>query len=677
MLAAVEFESLVATLFLDVALVVIAARLMGGLFRRLRQPPVVGEILAGIMLGPTILGTLPGDLPTVLFPMEVRPYLGMLAQLGLVIFMFIVGLELDLSLIKGKERVAAGISVASVALPFVAGVLLASWLHQSHGVVGGSRVDFLPFALFIGASMSVTAFPVLARILTERGMHRTQVGALALASAAVDDVLAWSLLAVVLAVVASDGIAGVPLILVEAAAFAAVMFGVVKPRLAVLVDRYRSAGRMTPDLVALILVGILVSSWVTSTIGIHSIFGAFVFGAILPRDHEFIVSLLQQLENVTVLLLLPIFFIVTGLEVGVGGLGGSGAVDLIAIMAVAVAGKFLGAAGAARLQGVRLRRAAAIGTLMNTRGLTELVLLNIGREKGVLSDELFTLLVVMAILTTVMTEPLLRLFYPPRLLARDVAEAERQALGTAEAYRVLVAVEDLVGADELYRVARALAASEPDAEIVLSRFVPNVARVEVGSGLAGGLIEVADSIDQLGRLHPAGDAVRVVVLAQLSAEPSSDLERQASTTDANVLVELGHRRAAVAPRAVHCDRVVALPAAVGWVPGSDDVALIASDDLDGAAAAEVACRLARARGRRLVVVPGTSRRGTRIADGLQRVGADVVLADAALVAAPGVVIGSLSGGLAAEYACPVLVVQARPSRERPESELLDRLERLA
>src|SRR5205823_9020755 len=191
MIASMKPDEIAAIVFIDIAVIVVVARLFGALFKKIRQPPVVGEIIAGVLLGPTLLGAFPGDLPGDLFPTDVRSYLKVVAQLGLIIFMFIVGLELDVKLIRGKERIAAVISVSSIALPFSLGLLLAAALYDSHGVVGGEKVDFLPFALFIGASMSVTAFPVLARILIERGMYRTKIGVLALACAAVDDILAW------------------------------------------------------------------------------------------------------------------------------------------------------------------------------------------------------------------------------------------------------------------------------------------------------------------------------------------------------------------------------------------------------------------------------------------------------------------------------------------------------
>ena len=274
--------------------------------------------------------------------------------------MFIVGLELDLGLIEGKGRIAATISVCSVALPFALGAALAVWLHDAHDVAAGEPVDVLPFALFIGSAMSVTAFPVLARLLTERGMSRIPTGALALACAAVDDVLAWTMLAVVLAVVQSTGPRDTVVMVAEAVAFVGVMFWFVKPRLRSLVRHREAAGRLTPDIFAIVLIGVLLASFITSEIHIHAIFGAFLFGAIMPREGAAQLSheILERVEQLTVLVLLPVFFIVTGLNVDVTGLGKRGLVELAAVLVVACAGKFLGATLAARAVEVPARRAA-------------------------------------------------------------------------------------------------------------------------------------------------------------------------------------------------------------------------------------------------------------------------------------------------------------------------------
>jgi Kef-type K+ transport system membrane component KefB len=418
---------------LDVAVVVAAARVFGWAFQRMGQPAVIGEIVAGITLGPSLLGLLPGDLHLVLFPTEVRPHLNVIAQIGLILFMFVVGLEVDLSAVRRRRGTAVAVSLTSIALPFGLGMLLALALHGGHSVVTDAEgvtapVDLLPFALFLGVAMSITAFPVLARILTERGLHRTGVGALALTCAAIDDVLAWSLLAVVVAV---GSAAGDPWQVVQilglTAAFALVVLLVVRPLLTRLVPWYRRAGRLTPEILGVVLVLLLVSAWVTEKIEVHALFGAFLLGTAMPRRgaEGLTREILEKVETVSLTLLLPVFFVVTGLRVDIGAVGPTGLVELGLILVVAIGGKFVGAYVAARCHGVPSRQAGAVGLLMNTRGLTELVILTIGVQLGVLDQDLFTLMVVMALVTTAMAAPLLERVYPRELAERDRLAEQR------------------------------------------------------------------------------------------------------------------------------------------------------------------------------------------------------------------------------------------------------------
>lgn len=387
------------------------ARLAGTLFRRIGQPPVIGEVVAGIALGPSLLGGWSGAL----FPADVRPLLKILAGLGLAVFMFLVGLQLDLTHLGGRarRRASTGVAVAGTVVPFGLGMLLAVALHKSHG-----RGDFLPFALFIGAAMSTTAFPVLARILQERGLYDKPLGVLTMASAAGDDVLTWATLAVVVAIVAATGAWTLPYILVLAIAFGAVMIFAVRPALARHGERALGQGELT-----LVVAGLLGCAFLTSAIGVHEIFGAFLLGAVFPRG-PFADAVRSRLESVAAILL-PVFFVTTGLNVDIGGIGVEGVGLLGLILLVACAGKFIGAGVGARSQGLAWRESVALGVLMNTRGLTELVVLNIGRDLGVLDDELFTLLVVMAVVTTVATSPLLDVVRPdPWLGERGVSDRQ-------------------------------------------------------------------------------------------------------------------------------------------------------------------------------------------------------------------------------------------------------------
>ena len=380
-----------------VAVVIVVARMAGALFRRIGQPPVIGEVIAGIALGPSLLGGWSNGL----FPIESRPLLRILASLGLAVFMFLVGLEMDLGLLAGRRgRMSTAVAVAGTAVPFGLGVLLAMVLHPSHGVG-----DFLPFALFIGAAMSTTAFPVLARILQERKLYDTPLGVLTMASAAGDDVLTWATLAVVVAIVAATGAWTLPYILVLTVLFALLMIFVVRPALVRFRDRELGPGEL-----ALVVAAVLACAFATSAIGIHEIFGAFLLGAVFPRG-PLADEVRGRLESVAAILL-PVFFVTTGLNVDVGGIGLEGLWQLGLILVVACVGKLVGAGLGARSQGLAARESWALGVLMNTRGLTELVVLNIGRDLGVLDGPLFTLLVVMAVVTTVATSPLLDVVKP-------------------------------------------------------------------------------------------------------------------------------------------------------------------------------------------------------------------------------------------------------------------------
>ncbi|MDT7581716.1 MAG: hypothetical protein QOK35_2980, partial [Pseudonocardiales bacterium] len=469
-----------------------------------------------------------------------------IAQLGLVLFMFVVGLEVDMALIRRHRRTGTTVSLASIALPFGLGVLLAGRLYGAHDVVGGRTVSPLAFALFLGVAMSITAFPVLARILTERGIHRLPIGVLALACAAIDDVVAWSLLALVVAVAVGGTFGGVGTIVGLTLVYAAVMVLVVRPLLRRLVTGFRVQGRLTPDALAVVLVGVLLSAFTTEEIGVHAIFGAFVFGAILPRDEPRLIrEVLQRIEQVSVLLLLPVFFVVAGLQVNIAGIGARGLVELLAILAVAIGGKFLGAAAAARLSGVKHRQAVALGVLMNTRGLTEIVILQVGAQLGVLDQELFTLMVVMALVTTIMTEPLLRRLYSDRTVAREVAAAERAELGEPGAFTVLVALPPGRSAADtagLVALARGLAdgmrvGGVRPARLVLCRFLPgHVNPLELASGVGSDLTAIAAAGDELRELAADVEGVRPTVVVRFSPDPRADLAALAATLPADVVV---------------------------------------------------------------------------------------------------------------------------------------------
>ncbi|MCW7947012.1 hypothetical protein AAW14_34890 [Streptomyces hygroscopicus] len=397
----------------DIALVLLAGVLLTPLFLRLRQLRVIAEIAAGIALGPSLLGLLPGHLPDRLFPPEVRPRLQAVTQVGILLFMFLVGWLMRASHFRSGRGTVLGVSLSSVAVPLLSGAALALGLHHDHDFADGHPVGRTTFALFVGTAMAVTAFPVLARIIDERGLGSADAGAVALASAAVSDVLAWFLLAVVSIVAASAGPGRLLRIVCGATALAAVLAFVVRPLLRLLVGwAGRRGDRSTQVLV--VAAGVLLCGFAADQIGLDAIFGAFAFGLAMPRDEaeQTQADIRMPMEHVAALPL-PVFFITTGLSVDVTKLGGQGALELAAVCATACAGKVLGAGGAARLGGMSWADARTVGLLMNTRGLTELVVLNTGRSMGVLDDRMYTVLVVMALVTTAMAGPLMPRPGPP------------------------------------------------------------------------------------------------------------------------------------------------------------------------------------------------------------------------------------------------------------------------
>ena len=569
----------IARILVELATILVLARAAGWAFTKMGQPAVVGEILAGILLGPSILGA---ELSQDLFPVDSRPFLGLLASLGLVLFMFVVGLELDVSLIKGRGRVAASVSIASILLPFSLGIALAAVLPDSLRVGD----DFWPFALFVGAAMSVTAFPVLARILTDRGMHRTETGGLALACAATDDILAWTLLAVVIAIGGGQGESDQWLVAL-AVPFALVALFVIRPQLNRLTDAYNKAGRLTPGILSVVLLGLLLFSAATEYLHVHFIFGAFLFGAILPHEgaaalrHEILV----RLEQISVLLLLPVFFLVSGLNVDLRGLNGDNLLQLLLILAVAICGKYVGAYVGARSAGVPHWQANSLGILMNTRGLTELVILNVGRELGLIGDTLFTMLVVMAVVTTVMTGPLLTQAYPKRRIARDIAEAERAALGDEATTRALVVATPGAASTPMLEVAFGLLDGISSAEVVVAAFEPQRAKLEMGSGLTDELAEMAETMERQQVLVRAGEEVGIPVriMANPSGDVTADLVALAEALRPQFLVAWSNDESTDQVVAVvDCplvlvdpSTVLAGPLAVEWTPDPDgDQALV-------------------------------------------------------------------------------------------------------
>lgn len=386
--------------------VIVAARVVGALFRMLRQPPVVGEVVAGILLGPSLLGRVAPGISEAVLPAAVAPSLQIIAQLGVLLFMFMVGLELDTALLRKRTYATLTISHASIVVPFVLGAGAALVVYPRFGL---PAVPFDTFALFLGVSLSVTAFPVLARILSDQGLTRTELGVIAISCAAVDDVTAWCLLALLVSVAKASGAEALRTLALTAA-YVVVMLTAVRPLVGRLVAKQELRKKVTPDATALVLVGLLLSALASEYAGIHALFGAFLLGAIIPHGSLLGRSLLAKLEDWVVMLLLPAFFAYTGLRTRIDLVSGLESWLFCAgLTLVASAGKFGGSFCAGRLAGLGWRDAAAVGVLMNTRGLMELIVLNVGLDLGVISPTLFAMLVLMAIATTFATTPLLQL----------------------------------------------------------------------------------------------------------------------------------------------------------------------------------------------------------------------------------------------------------------------------
>lgn len=394
-----------AILLLQIMVIIITIRIFGWLFNKIGQPAVVGEIVAGIVLGPSVLGLFMPDVSHFLFPQGSMGNLNFLSQVGLILFMFVIGLELDLSLIRKQARDAVIISHASIVIPYTLGMGLALVLFKEFAP---PHVPFLHFALFMGIAMSITAFPVLARIIQERGITKTKLGAMAITCAAADDVTAWCILALLIAVVKAGSSGSVLFTIALVGAYVALMWFVVRPLLRRLYAVYTRNGAISKTMMAIVFMMLLLSAYVTELIGIHALFGAFMAGVVMPPEFNFRKLIIDKIEDISLVLLLPLFFAMTGLRTQIGLLN-SGHLWLVclAIIAVAVIGKFGGSMLAAKVVGQTWRESISIGALMNTRGLMELVVLNIGYDLGILTPAVFAMMVLMALLTTFMTNPVL------------------------------------------------------------------------------------------------------------------------------------------------------------------------------------------------------------------------------------------------------------------------------
>jgi len=456
------FEETMHTVILvliEVLIVIGLSRLVGLGFRWIKRPLVIGEIVAGIMLGPSLLGWVAPGLAASLFPAEAVPFLNVLSQVGLIFFMFLIGLELDPKYLKGNLDIAILTSHVSILTPFSLGSLLALVLYP---LLSNASVSFTAFALFLGAAMSITAFPVLARIITENNLQGTRLGTLALTCAAVDDVTAWCLLALAIAVTRTNSMIGAIPTIIESLVYIALMVTVGRWFLQRVASHYERTGRLSQFLLAWIYMGVVASALITETIGIHLIFGAFLLGAVMPKNAGLVREIAEKTEDFVLIFLLPVFFAYSGLRTEIGLLNSPELWLLcLAVLGVAIIGKYVGTYVAARVCGIDNREASALGWLMNTRGLTELIVLNIGLELKVISPLLFTMLVIMALVTTFMTSPLLEWTYPKKLIRLDMVESEpdvETGLGAVQpTYRILVPVANPSTQKGLLQLAVAIA----------------------------------------------------------------------------------------------------------------------------------------------------------------------------------------------------------------------------
>lgn len=459
--------SRVVLVLIEVLIVIGLSRLVGLGCRWIKQPLVIGEIIAGIMLGPSLLGLIAPGVAAALFPAEAVPFLEVLSQVGLIFFMFLIGLELNPKYLSGQLEVAILISHVSILVPFSLGTLLALLLYP---LVSNASVSFTAFSLFLGAAMSITAFPVLARIITESNLQGTRLGTLALTCAAVDDVTAWCVLALAIAVAHTNTITGAFPTIIEALIYIAFMVTVGRWFLKRLATYYERKGRLSQIVLAWIYMGVVASALITELIGIHLIFGAFLLGAVMPKNEGLVRELAQKTEDFVLIFLLPVFFAYSGLRTQIGLLNRA---DLwllcAAVVGVAIIGKYVGTYIAARVSGIENREASALGWLMNTRGLTELIVLNIGLSLGVISPLLFTMLVIMALVTTFMTSPLLEWTYPKHLIKLDLVEPDVPEAGIDQVkttYRVLVPVANPKTQKGLLQLAVAIAGNRLQPAVV-------------------------------------------------------------------------------------------------------------------------------------------------------------------------------------------------------------------
>jgi Kef-type K+ transport system membrane component KefB len=439
-----------AILLLQILAILIVSRVFGWIFAKIGQPTVIGEILAGIVLGPSLLGSVYPEAFHFLFSPDSLGNLNIISQLGLVLFMFTIGMELDLSALKNKMGVTFVISQASIIIPYLAGMLLAYFIYNEFAA---GHTDFVSFALFIGISMSITAFPVLARIVQEKGWTKSHLGTISIASAAFNDVAAWCILAAVIAISKTGSFQSSMYNILLSVVYVVFMLYAVKPFLKKIGDIYKNSEVVNKSVFAFFLLVLILSAYTTHLIGIHALFGAFLAGVVMPQLPSFRKLIVDKIEDISLTLLLPLFFVYTGLRTEIGLLNTPHLWTVCAlIIVVAVVGKFVGSAFSAKILGETWKDSLSIGILMNTRGLMELIVLNIGYEMGILPPPIFVMLVIMALVTTFMTTPILSLInyiFPEKNIEEEYHR--NQALGI---FKAIIALGNPENGKTLLNVAK-------------------------------------------------------------------------------------------------------------------------------------------------------------------------------------------------------------------------------
>ncbi len=491
-----NLEHPLAILLAQIIMIILVARMFGFICKKIGQPTVVGEIAAGIFLGPSLVGMYFPEFSAALFPVESLGNLQFLSQIGLILFMFVIGMELDLKILRNKAHDAVIISHASIIIPFALGIGLAYYVYQSFAPEG---VMFSSFSLFMGIAMSITAFPVLARIVQERGLHKTKLGTIVITCAAADDITAWCILAAVIAIVKAGSFLSALYTMLLAVSYVILMLKIVRPFLKRVGDLHNSRENLSKPVVAIFFLTLIISSWATEVIGIHALFGAFMAGAIMPENMKFRNLFIEKVEDVALVLLLPLFFVFTGLRTEIGLLNDPSLWKICGfIILVAVTGKFVGGALAARFVGQNWKDSLSIGALMNTRGLMELVVLNIGYDLGILTGEIFAMMVIMALVTTVMTGPSLDII---NWAFRNKGEAEG-VTAAGKKYNILLSFGNSDTGKSLLRLAHSFVKKqESDASITAMHLTPsselnhyNIELYEKES--FGPLIQESERLDQ-------------------------------------------------------------------------------------------------------------------------------------------------------------------------------------